>query len=116
MQKTARSRIAKKVILMLALAAYFAAAYAALDWLDTTCLFIKFFGFPCAGCGMTRAFFALLRFDILDAVRHNIVIFFMPYVFAYVFFDLRGRAHNIALASIGAIAVINWIIKLILYF
>lgn len=65
---------------------------------------------------MTRALIALLKMDIVQAVKHNVLIFFMPYVFMYIFFDFKHRVHNVLLIIIAIIAVINWLVKIILFF
>ena len=65
---------------------YFAIAYTAMHYLDITCVFLKIFGIPCPGCGMTRAFLSLLKPDFYSAAKYNILIYFMPYVFMYMFF------------------------------
>lgn len=98
------------------MALYFAVAYILMNKYNITCVFLDFFGIPCIGCGMTRAVLALLKFDFYSAVKYNIVVFFMPYIFAYIFFDFKGKAHNILLYLIAAVAVINWLIKIILFF
>ena len=104
----------RKIIGVLLIAAYFAAAYSLLNWFGITCVFLELFGIPCPGCGMTRAFRALARLEFGQACRHNVMIFFMPYVAAYVLFDFKHRAHIVVLSIIAGIAIINWFIKLLL--
>ena len=41
----------------------------------TICLFKRFAGVECYGCGMTRAAYALARGDIHAAARHNRLVF-----------------------------------------
>lgn len=65
---------------------------------------------------MTRALLALLKSDFYSAIKYNILIFFMPYVFLYVFFDLKHGIHNKIMIGIALLAVINWVLKLITYF
>ena len=108
-------KIKHKKLLLLLLFAYFALAYAVLGYFGKTCVFLELFNIPCPGCGMTRAALSLLRLDFVSAVKHNIVVFFMPYVFVYVFVDGRHKIHNILLSLIAVTAVINWIIKIYIY-
>ncbi|MBR5527542.1 MAG: DUF2752 domain-containing protein [Clostridia bacterium] len=106
----------KKIFCGLFLAAYFAAAYALFNYFGISCVYLELTGIPCPGCGMTRALFAVLRGDLAAAIKHNALIFFMPYVFAYILFDFKHRAHKIVLALIGIASIINWAVKLILFF
>lgn len=109
------SRIGKRIRLTLFLSSYFLIAYALLNYFDITCVFLKLFGVPCPGCGMTRAFLAMLKLDFYSAAKHNIVIFFMPYVFMYVYFDFKHRIHKVLLSMVAIVAIINWLIKMITF-
>lgn len=103
----------RRLIGAVLIAAYFAAAYSLLSHFGITCVFLELFGIPCPGCGMTRALRALVRLDVLQAARYNVMIFFMPYVAAYVLFDFKHKAHTVLLNVIAGIAIINWLIKLL---
>ena len=87
-----------------------------MHYLNITCVFFKIFGIPCPGCGMTRAFLSLLKLDFYSAAKYNILIFFMPYVFMYVFFDFKHKIHNKIMIGIALFAIINWVLKLTMYF
>ncbi len=105
----------KKIWLAVLLIIYFFIAYTLLDYFDTTCIFLKFTGIPCPGCGMTRALISVLNMDIIGAIKNNIVIFFMPYIFIYIFSDFKSKVHNILLIIIAVIAIINWLFKIYLF-
>ena len=103
----------KKLILFLALLIYFLIAYYFLNYFNITCIFLYAFGIPCPGCGMTRAFMSILNLDFWGALKYNVTIFFMPYIFLYVFLDFKHKVHKSLLTVIAIIAVINWGIKLL---
>lgn len=65
---------------------------------------------------MTRAVLSLVNFDIISAAKYNITVFFMPYVFAYVFFDFKGKWHNYIMIGVAFVAILNWILKLMTFF
>jgi hypothetical protein len=45
------------------------------------CIFYKYTGFLCPGCGSQRAIHCLLNFNILSAIKQNIlVVLFIPYL------------------------------------
>ncbi len=106
------SSVKKRFLLFILLVVYFVIAYAVLNYYGISCAFLEFLGIPCPGCGMTRALLSVLKLDFIQAARYNVMIFFMPYLFVYVFFDLKGRKHNIVLSLIAVLAVLNWIIKI----
>ena len=95
---------------------YFAVAYTVMYYCGITCVFIEFLGIPCPGCGMTRAFLSLLTLDFYQAVKYNVLIFFMPYIFMYIFCDFKHKAHNAVLLGIAVVAMVNWIIKIFMFF
>ncbi len=105
----------KRIGLLLLLCLYFVIAYAVLNYYDVSCVFLTFLGIPCPGCGMTRALISIFNMDIIGAIKHNVVIFFMPYVFTYILFEFKHKIHNIFLLIVAGIAIINWLIKIILY-
>ena len=52
------------------------------------CAFYTFTGLYCPGCGGTRALYAMLRLDILNAVRYNVAVPFG--IFVYVYYNVRA--------------------------
>ncbi len=106
----------KKIGVLLLFGVYFTLVYVLMSKFDITCVFLELFGIPCPGCGMTRAFLSLLKLDIYNAFRYNPVIFFMPYVFAYIFCDLRHKIHKYLLITVAVVALVNWIYNLIIIF
>ncbi len=60
------------------------------------CPMLKFTGFACPGCGMTRGLHALLHGDVLTALSYNALIPFFVVFSGYLFISLilvvvRGR-------------------------
>ena len=47
------------------------------------CPFRFFFGVPCPGCGMTRAFLSLIKLDFSSAFNYHPLIFIMPLIALY---------------------------------
>lgn len=103
----------RRIIGLLLIVIYFVIAYSLLNYFNITCVFLELFKIPCPGCGMTRALVSLVRLDFYQALRHNVMVFFMPYIAAYVLFDFKHRVHIVLLNIIAVIAIINWLIKLI---
>lgn len=57
----------------------------------STCFFVILFGFPCPGCGMTRAFFSLLRLDFEGVMENNISILAWIFLGVYLFWWYYGK-------------------------
>ena len=62
------------------------------------CLVKLVCGYPCPGCGLTRAGFAVLRFDFAAAIHFNPLIFIIPLVLLVIiykdYFVFRKIYHN----------------------
>ncbi len=50
------------------------------------CIFKIVFGHPCPGCGMTRAFWALLHGDVVSAIGFNWKIIFVAPILGALYF------------------------------
>ena len=94
---------------------YFIIVYLIFDYYDISCVFLKVAGIPCPGCGMTRAVLSIIRLDFVQAFKDNVVIFFMPYIGIYVLCDFKHKIHKVLLLMIVIIAIINWLVKIILF-
>ena len=62
------------------------------ECISVPCLFKSVTGIPCPGCGMTRAFNAILEFDIVTSFSYNILaiplfIFFI-FILVSLIFDI----------------------------
>ena len=105
----------KKSGIFLLITVYFLIVYAVFKYFNIGCVSRDVFGILCPGCGMTRALISLLHLDVIAAVKYNVVVFFMPYVLAYLLFEFKSKVHNFILLLIAVIAIINWVIKLIIF-
>ncbi|MBR4072859.1 MAG: DUF2752 domain-containing protein [Clostridia bacterium] len=81
------------------------------------CVWNYFLGVPCPGCGMTRALIALLRGDIITSLKYHFMLFSLPVLYLYVFFDgklFKNKILNNGLLIIILIGfLIRWIINLV---
>ncbi len=51
------------------------------------CIFHKITNLYCPGCGMTRAFLALLQFDFVKAIQYNALVFIiLPFIIFYILY------------------------------
>lgn len=92
------------------------------------CFFLKVTGFPCPGCGGTRAVVSLFSRDIVSSFCYNPTVLFC--VFAYVqfmalYFTRKHITHTIEhkkihiekyLYVLVGVVILQWIIKLIITF
>lgn len=81
------------------------------------CLSELLFDIPCAGCGMTRAYLALLRLDLSGAFEMHPMFWSVPILLLFYLFDgkvFRKKWINTAiLVLIFAGFFVNWIFKII---
>lgn len=88
---------------------------------DTPCLIRVITGFPCPGCGLTRATFALLVFDFKGAFFFNPMVFLVwPLLFllAYLFLSKKFQMKKFSplFISFGIIMIAVFIVRMIIYF
>ncbi len=80
------------------------------------CVYRRFFGVECIGCGMSRAWFSVLKFDFAAAFNYHSMFWSMPIAYLYFLFDgkLFGKKYLdytiLILIALGFI--VNWIAKL----
>jgi heme/copper-type cytochrome/quinol oxidase subunit 4 len=91
-------------------------------FLGTGCLFASTTGFPCIGCGGTRAAFALMHGDITESLRFHpllipAAILFGSYVVVFLFWGKeKADKLNKALVIFTIAAVILFVVRMILFF
>lgn len=75
-------------------------------------------GFPCPGCGMTRACLSILRLDFVSAFRYNPFVFVLPFIMWIIIFNERpiiSKLYNskILWISLLIVVIITYILRLI---
>lgn len=114
MNKELKAKIFKHLRLLAILIIYFTLAYTIMNALDIPCVFRYFLKIPCPGCGITRAALSVLKLDFISALKYNPFIFALPYVFIYIFFDLKPKkVHDRIIFCIGVLWAIYWVFNLV---
>lgn len=94
----------------------FAAVILTARALKLPCIYLHFLGFPCPGCGMTRAVFSALRLDFAAAFSYHWMFWSVPVLL--VMFLLDGKLfkqkllNRLLLVLIGVGFAANWIYSL----
>ncbi len=101
----------------IALTLVYLACVAVMYSYNISCLFVKYLGFVCPGCGMTRALLAAVSLDFRAAFFYHPMFWSLPILYLYFLSD-KGLFNNklldrILLIGIGAGFLINWLIKLL---
>lgn len=90
--------------------------YVVLELLGVTCPILFLTGVSCAGCGMSRAWLALLRLDLAAAVRFH-PLFWLPVPAAALLLFRRHiprRVFRVGLALCAALFLTVYLIRLLL--
>ena len=73
-------------------------------------------GIPCPSCGMSRAWLALLRWDLISALRYHPMFWCVPVLGLYLLFDGKlfphAKVNTWVLGSILAGLFLVWIARL----
>lgn len=94
---------------------------AAVFLLDISCPIRKLTGFPCPGCGMTRAWLAVLKLNFKEAFRFH-PLWFLPvplFVLSVTHSDRlfkNKRLDNIFWWSMAAVVIGTYLIRMLLFF
>lgn len=87
-----------------------------LQYFGIGCLWRQAFGIPCPGCGMTRAFFALLQGDIVGALQYHFMLPAVPILYLYVFFDgkpFKNKYINLAVLTLIIVGfLVKWVMNI----
>ncbi|HEY9059598.1 MAG TPA: DUF2752 domain-containing protein [Pseudobacteroides sp.] len=106
-------------VLPLLIALLFVAILLLLD--GSACLFKNVWGIPCPGCGMTRAFLAVLKLDILTGFYYH-PLFVLPVLIAVLYMVRNKRIGKVIFGNnmvwlLSLIVTLSvWAIRMILFF
>lgn len=93
--------------------------YLLLYGLQVGCLFRSVTGWPCPGCGMTRAWVSLLHGDVAGMFYHHPMAPLMPVLLLYVWKDGRllptPRGDRWVLCCIGVGFLVTYVVRLALW-
>ena len=104
----------EKLLFTLAYLAFIAVLYA----FQVPCFFLQLFRQPCPGCGMTRAYVALLQGEVLGAFHWHPMFWTVPVIYLFILFDgrlFRSRGLNTTvLILLGLGFLLTWLWRMIL--
>ncbi|MBQ9624674.1 MAG: DUF2752 domain-containing protein [Clostridia bacterium] len=89
-----------------------------LFYFNVPCLFLYATGFPCPGCGMTRALICAIHFDFKSAFYYNFMFWVVPFMFLLLLiprelFSLKKQKYFWIFCGCGFF--VNWIFHLFFY-
>lgn len=87
----------------------------------TSCTTKLIFGFPCPGCGLSRAFMSLLKLDFKGAIYYNATLFVMPIVAVVIIFRDVGWINKLYKSKVFWIIILvvcigYYICRMIIFF
>ena len=77
----------RRVPLKILLTALYGGAVLLFSRLGVPCVYRHFLGIQCPGCGMTRAWTAILHLDFAAAFGYNFMFWSVPVLYLYILFD-----------------------------
>lgn len=81
------------------------------------CVFVKYFGIECPGCGMTRAIREVIHLHFASAFQYHPMVFSMPYVAFYIVKSRSGsrllKSEHILMALIGLGFAITYVYRML---
>ena len=84
--------------------------------MGVTCLFLRFAGVPCPGCGMTRAWMQVLRLNFAGAFDMHAMFWAVPILYWYILYDgkpLKVKWLNDGiLLGVGIGFFLHWLMQL----
>lgn len=87
---------------------------------NTACPFRKLTGVPCPGCGMSRAWLAVLHGNFKEAFHYHPLFWIIPVLMIFILWDGQifssQKANSLFAVGLAAAVGICWIIRLIMYF
>jgi len=95
-----------------------------IDWFENhivPCIFKKYFGIECPGCGMQRAFVELLKGNLSESIKIYPplipMIIMVVLLILHLLFKFKNGAKvlKISFIFVALIIVINYILKLIIH-
>ncbi len=75
------------------------------------CIYKKYFGFYCTGCGFTRMMRSIFRFEFYQAFRYNPLLFFLlilfiPYAIYKTIYYIKYGEINIPIKLVAVITIL----------